>query len=188
MTNTGYMTSDRTEGGDECLTPRYGIEPVIKYLKAKNFKTIWCPFDEEHSMFVRVLRQHGFKVVHSHLNTGEDFFKTRKQADCIVSNPPFSKKDEILTRLYELDLPFMVILPQNALQSGERVKLFIKHGLEFLGFDKRIGYYTNGELDGWKKGNHFASAYFCRNVLPQKMIFEILHPVQEPYYSIEDML
>lgn len=190
MTNTGYMTSDRTEGGDECLTPRYGVMPIVKYLKQKRYNNIWCPFDKEHSLFVRVLRQEGFMVICTHLEDGFDFFnyKPNDFIDCIVSNPPFSKKDAVLKRLYELDIPFAVILPQNALQSGERVKMFIKYGLEFLGFDKRIGYYTNGELDGWKPGNHFASAYFCRNVLPEKMVFEILKPVQEPYYSLEDLI
>ena len=34
-----------------------------------------------------------------------------------------------------------------------------------------------------KFGNHFASAYFCKDFLPKDLIFEILEPKQEPYYE-----
>nr|DAK43963.1 MAG TPA: adenine-specific methyltransferase [Caudoviricetes sp.] len=35
--------------------------------------------------------------------------------DCIVSNPPFSKRDNIFLRLYELGLPFAMIMNNNGL-------------------------------------------------------------------------
>lgn len=188
MTNTGYMTSDRTAGGDECLTPRYAVEPIIKYLKGKGYNIIWCPFDKSHSMFVRVLKREGFIVKASHIQNGGDFFTGEPdEYDCIVSNPPFSKKDKVLKRLYSLNKPFAVILPLNAMQSVQRVSMYIEHGIQYLGFDRRIGYYTNGEYDEWKTGNHFASAYFCKDVLPEKLIFEKITPVQEPYYDLESM-
>lgn len=187
--NTGYLRADVTKAGDECLTPRYAVLPIIKYLKQREYKTIWCPFDKEHSFFVRVLREHGFDVIYSHIDDGLDFFEYyAHDADCIVSNPPFSIKDQILERLYFLGKPFAVLLPQNALQSERRTGLFMVYGMEYLGFCERIGYYTRGEFDAWKNGNHFASAYFCKDVLPEKMIFESLDKVQEPYFSIEEML
>ena len=73
------------------------------------------------------------------------------------------------------------MLPQNSLQSIKRTKLFIENGVEYLGFDKRACFYTNDELDEIKFGNHFASGYFCKDVLPEKLIFEYLHPKQERY-------
>lgn len=30
---------------DECYTPRYAVEPIIKYIDKT--KIIWCPFDTE---------------------------------------------------------------------------------------------------------------------------------------------
>jgi hypothetical protein len=33
--NKGYLTAGRTAESDECLTPRYVIKPIIKYLQAK---------------------------------------------------------------------------------------------------------------------------------------------------------
>ena len=114
-----------------------------------------------------------FKI---NINLMDDF-------DCIVSNPPFSCKDKILERLYTIGKPFAILLPQNSLQSLGRTKLFMKYGLEYLGFDKRACFYTNNELDKIKFGNHFASGYFCWKVLPEKLIFEELVPVQESYYE-----
>ena len=45
----------------------------------------------------------GHKVIHSHINEGRDFFKTRlkKDPDYIVSNPPYSLKTEVLEELFK---------------------------------------------------------------------------------------
>ena len=192
MMNVRYLTAGRNSESDECLTPRCAVLPIVKYLKQKGFKKIWCPFDLEDSMYVRVLKSADFDVIYTHKNVSDgDFFKIEvPECDCIVSNPPFSKKDEILQRLYEIRKPFAILLPQNALQSNFRTGLFIKYGLEYLGFDKRIPFYTKakGESDEQsysypKMSNHFASAYFCNGVLPEKMILENLTVFGEHYYA-----
>lgn len=184
--NKGYLTSGRDAASDECLTPRYVVEPIIKFLKAKGYKKIWCPFDLDHSLYVRLLRDNGFDVVNTHIKSGGNFFEIDAASidfDCIVSNPPFSFKDQILERLYAIGKPFAILLPQNSLQSKDRTPLFIKYGLEYLGFDRRACFYTNDKLDEIKFGNAFASAYFCKNVLPQNLMFELLYPKQEAYHS-----
>lgn len=63
-------------------------------------------------------------------------------------------------------------MPINALQGKTRVDLFLKYGLELIVFDLRIDYHTNQNLEITTKGNHFGSAYFCHNVLEEKMIFK----------------
>ena len=186
--NKAYLKSGRTAKSDECLTPRYVVKPIIKYLKNKNYKKIWCPFDQSHSLYVDELKKNGFTVINTHIKDGSNFFNVDYKTidfDCIVSNPPFSLKDKVLERLYKINKPFAILLPQNSLQSISRTKLFIENGLEYLGFDKRACFYTNNELKEIKFGNHFASGYFCKNVLPEKLIFEYLYPVQEPYDTIE---
>lgn len=183
--NIGYLTAGRTSLSDEVLTPRYAVEPIVKYLRRKEFRTILCPFDKQDSWFVRVLVKNGFKVVFSHLQDGKDFFSYTKEElreiDCIVSNPPYSIKTQVLRRLYELGVPFMMLLPQNCLQSKERTALFIQYGLEYLGFDSRICFYSNNDLTHIKTGNSFASGYFCWNVLPEKLVFEKIVLIQEQY-------
>lgn len=90
-------------------------------------------------------------------------------------------KDQVLERLYKLDKPFMVLFPVQVLQGKKRTKLFMKYGLEYLGFDSRPCFYTKNDLSSIKTGNHFASGYYCRNVLPEKLIFEELKLIQEPF-------
>ena len=180
--NKGYLTAGRGPESDECLTPRYGVIPIVKHLKAKGYKKIWCPFDMDDSQYVRVLKSEGFAVLNSHLEYGQDFFIINSlTCDAIVSNAPFSCKDAILKRLYLIGIPFAILLPQNSLQAIGRVDMFIKHGLEYLGFDRRINFYTRGILTHWQPGNHFASGYFCKDVLPEKLLLEKLQPIQEPY-------
>lgn len=189
--NKGYLTCDKTAEGDEVITPRYAVEPIVKYIKDKGYKTIWCPFDKEHSQYVRVLQRECFEVI---ATGGCNFFNIPKlKCDCIVSNPPFSCKDDILKKCYEMKIPFALLLPQNSLQSNKRTKMFIDNGLEYLGFDSRICFYTRSkdisgnyrwnasDLEKIKIGNHFASAYFCWNMLPEKLILETIDVIQEPY-------
>ena len=170
--NKGYLTSDRTSAGDEVYTPFYAVYPLLKYLDKS--KIIWLPFDEEWSAFNQLLIENGFNVVRSSLTQGKDFFNYEPEHwDILISNPPFSKKDEILERCYKLGKPFAVLLPMNSLQGKKRYKYFIQ-GIQLLSFDSRVNYHTNGNFEDFTKGNHFASAYFCRGILPKDLIIEEL--------------
>lgn len=184
--NQAYLSASNSPESDECLTPRYAVLPLIKHLIARGYWNIHCPFDLPLSQYVRVLSAHGFKVTCGHLQTGQDFFTSEPPlgTQCIISNPPFSCKDDVLRRLYALGLPFAVLLPQNSLQSIERVGMFMEHGLEYLGFDRRVCFYTRGNLESWPSANHFASGYFCRTVLPTPLQFERLEPIQEHYFAV----
>jgi len=121
-----------------------------------------------------VILEGGYEVVRSHLDDGKDFFTYEPDDyDVIVSNPPFSIKDNILGRLYELNKPFAVLLPMNSLQGKSRFKLF-NQGIQLLTFDQRIGYHKQDKMDEPVEGSPFATAYFCRDVLPKDLIIEEL--------------
>lgn len=116
----------------------------------------------------------GYNVVRSHIDDGQDFFKYEPDDyDIIVSNPPFTIKDKILERLYELEKPFAILLPLNSLQGQSRFKYF-ERGLQLLSFDQRIGYHNVNSMDKTVEGSPFATAYFCRNLLPRDLIIEKL--------------
>ena len=168
--NEGYLTSKSTKESDEVYTPHYAVKPILKYLKPNS--TIWCPFDKEWSAFVSVLKDAGHKVIFTHIDTGDNFFFTKRECDYIISNPPFSLKDDVLATLYELGKPFMMLLPLPSLQAKGRYEMFNENGLELLVFDDRIGYHTIDNMIESRKGNHFASIFFCWKVLPKQLIFE----------------
>lgn len=128
----------------------------------------------------RVLGGGGYDVTRSHIDDGQDFFEYEPdEYDVIVSNPPFSIKDKILERLYELNKPFAVLLPTNSLQGKKRYELF-KRGIQLLCFDSRIGFHYPDSMDVPKSWNSFSSSYFCRDVLPRDLIIEKLNKYDCP--------
>mgnify|MGYP004488052425 CR=1 FL=1 len=182
--NVGYLTSDRENS--ELYTPYYAIDPILKYLPKD--KIIWCPFDEEWSAFYNKLKEERFNVVRSSLKEGQDFFEYEPDKwDILVSNPPFSIKDKILERLYSFNKPFAVLLPLNSLQGKTRYKYF-KQGIQILSFDTRICYHNKDSMNLVVKGSPFATAYFCRNLLPKDLIVEKLTTYERPLLKENDLI
>jgi hypothetical protein len=70
--NVGYLTAATDKASDEVFTPRYAVTPIVKYIKKDS--VIWCPFDEEDSEYVRLLRENGNTVIATHIFNGQNFF------------------------------------------------------------------------------------------------------------------
>lgn len=176
--NIGILKSDKTADGDECYTPYYAVDPLLEFIPKD--KIIWCPFDEEWSAFYQTLKQGRYQVVRSSLTEGQDFFSYEpEQWDIMISNPPFSKKDEVLQRAYELGKPFALLLPANSIQGKKRFQIF-QNEIQMLCFDVRIDFHTNGNMQSSTKGTPFGSAYFCRGFLPSKLELRELHKYEKP--------
>lgn len=174
--NIGYLTSDK--GDNELYSLFFIVDHIAKYLSKD--KVIWCPFDEEWSAFYRRLKELGFTVIRSSLAEGQDFFTYEpSEWDVIVSNPPFSIKDKVLGRLYSLNKPFAILLPLNSLQGKSRYKYF-SGGVQLLSFDARVCYHNHKHMDRVVKGSSFATAYFCKDILPNDLIIEKLNEYERP--------
>lgn len=165
------MTNNNIRGmytkNDEHYTPRVLVEPIVQYIPKGS--TVWCPFDTANSEFVLVLKEHGFKVIHSHIWEGKDFFEFEpdEHYDCIVSNPPFSLKLEVFERLFALGKPFAVLMNSMAEQYQNVGYFFYEKSLEGkfiqkLNPDKKVSF--NGGTSS------FNTAYFCWNFLPRDYI------------------
>ena len=100
------------------------------------------------------------------------FLLQLKKYDYIISNPPFSIKDDILKRLWELDKPYAILLPIPSLQGQKRFP-YMKD-CQALIFDKRINYFKDLKTKEIQKGVSFGSFYLCRDFLSQDLIFEEL--------------
>lgn len=160
---------------DEFYTPRYAIYPIVKYLDEKGYKRIWCPFDTKDSLYVKVLTENGFEVIHSHIAEGGDFFAVHHDCDAIVSNPPYSLKTEVFERLFQLGKPFAMLVGVVGLfESTKRFKMFRDNDFEILYFNKRVSYFNRyGELET-SINPPFASVCVCKDILPKQIVFDVL--------------
>ena len=94
----------------------------------------------------------------------------------IITNPPYSLKDEFLKRCYEYKKPFCLLLPITALEGKARGQMFRENGIEVLVLDGRVQFMENmiKDYNKTKSGNWFNTSWFCWNVLKDKLIFEKL--------------
>lgn len=162
--NKGYLTAKTDKASDEVYTPAYAVKAILPYIPP-HYTRVWCPFDEEDSEYVIQLRKAGYKVIASHIDNDQNFFyyEPESEYDVIISNPPFSIKDDVIKRLYELDKPYAILLPVPALQGQKRFS-YMKDCQAVI-FDKRINYFTNKQTKEIQKGVSFGSFYLCRHFL-----------------------
>ncbi len=152
---------------DELYTPPEAIYPLIKYLPPKPY-TVWECTDYGDSNISKILTDYGYRVISTHKNKGFDFLTDKPQFDfdIIITNPPYSLKNQFLKRAYQIGKPFCFLLPITTLEGKFRGNLFRQYGVEVLVLDKRINFMQN------KKNVWFNTSWFCWKVLPEKLIFE----------------
>jgi len=150
---------------DDYMTPKYAWEN-IKHLIPKN-KVIWEAFYGD-GKSGKYLEELGFNTIHEPI----DFFENNK-GDIIVSNPPFSKSKEIITRLKQLDKPFIIIMPSSKINTSYMRENFMNKGLQIIIPRKRIQFtkLVNGKKpENWKNSCNFDCFYYCYKIGLEKDI------------------
>lgn len=166
-----FSTQIKHSNTDEWYTTEESVRLIIPFLNKGGYKRILCPFDKSESNFVKVLTDNGFDVTYSHIETGTDFFDINNlnDYDAIVSNPPFSKRQAILEKLFAANVPFAMILNFNGLfDSKTRWNLFKNNTFELLVPLGRMHFF-NENCEG--NSPNFQSVYVCKNMLPKQIVF-----------------
>ena len=159
-------------GNDEFYTPQYEIEPLLKYIPAG--KAIWFPFDTKDSNFVKMFYERN-QCYFTHLENGEDFFthKPLIKIDYIISNHPYSIKTEVLQKLFEMKIPFAMLVGVAGLfESQRRFGMFRDNKFEIMYLNKRVSYFKDYSEQKPSLNPPFSSVYVCRNILPEQIVFE----------------
>jgi hypothetical protein len=152
---------------DDYMTPRYAWEWIKDFIPKD--KVIWEAFygDGESG---KILSDLGFNVIHEET----DFF-TNNLGDVIVSNPPFSKKKEVMTRLKEIDKPFIIICPSSMINTKYIRNLFKDDRLQIIIPNKRINFkkLIDGKVpDNWGDRCNFDCFYYCWKMnLPNDIVW-----------------
>jgi len=154
---------------DDYMTPKYAWENITDYIP-KN-KVIWEAFYGDGTSG-KYLKELGYTVIHEPI----DFFESN-EGDIIVSNPPFSKSKEVLTRLKELNKPFVVLFPSSKINTQYVRNLFkeSEDKLQIIIPRKRIHFLK--QIDGktpenWKNACNFDCFYYCWKMnLPRDIVW-----------------
>ncbi len=144
---------------DHVATPRWVVENIYKIIDINQFKSIWFPFNNYDSHFKLKADELNlkYKVTHIFDDLGNDFFKTEPPENCdlLISNPPFSKQNQIIKRTFDLIeskkiKSFCLLLPLSTLETPTRADMYEKYidKLSILIFKKRIHFLnTSGSFN-----------------------------------------
>ena len=162
-------------GSDEQATPDYGVQPIIEYIPKDAI--IWCPFDKEHSEFVKQIQANGNKVIFSHIDQDQDFFEYEPEThwDIIISNPPFKDKRKFFERALSFKKPICLLMTLAWLNDRYSKQVFInaKVDMQLLMFDKRMKFINP---DGRPNNKiTFSSGYYCVDFLPKDIVLKELN-------------
>ena len=156
------MSTTNLVANDEYYTPPDAWTDIARYIPRD--KKIWEPFNTtvdarslESSEHLRTL---GFDVVAVPYDpeTGANDFFASERGDIVVSNPPFTRKRDVLKRLRDLGKPFILILPVPTINTGYFREMFLQD--EHLGIiipRKRINFRNKRNASS----NCFECYYYC---------------------------
>ncbi len=169
------MRMDKVAGSrnDEFYTPSYAIKPLVKYVQSGAH--IWCPFDTDESLIVKEFRSAKFTISTTHIQNGFDFFETDPRGDVIISNPPYSMKGEVFQRLFDIGLPFAMLVGVVGLfESQKRFSMFRDNPFEIMWLNKRVAYFKSYEEQKPSLNPPFSSVWVTSNLLPSGNVFEVV--------------
>ena len=157
------MSFTDDKDSDNYITNKEDWEKIKEYIPKD--KKIWAPFycDGKQKEYFKDM---GFDIIHE----DKDFFSYTPDYDIIIDNPPFSKKKDILTRIKELDKPFILIIP-SVMLCYKYFQNYFKDDLQIIISLKRIKFcHINSTNKNYTPP--YASFYFCYKMnLKKDLIF-----------------
>lgn len=147
---------------DELYTPESAIDILIPYLNKEWI--IWeCAYGT--GKLAGHLESKGFKVIG---NKDFNFLKegVQEHFDCIITNPPFSKKIDFIDKCYHWNKPFALLLPLTTLEGIKIQSMFKENGIQIL--------FPRGRIDfNGKKAPWFYTCWFTYGLnLPKELNYD----------------
>jgi len=166
MIPKALITSDKGATGDERYTPAYAVRPLLPYLP-QGWR-YYEPTAGKSQSIVEALQSVGLKVKAG--NT--DFLRAGlhpSMYDCIVTNPPYSIKDQFIGHCFRIGKPFALLLPIPALQGNVRGEMFSAAGvdLSIIVLNQRVAFSGSSP--------HFGVMWLCYKIpMPQLQFVNIV--------------
>lgn len=161
----------KVSNSDYFYTPTWVTELLLRHISFRGKIVLEPACGERH--IVNYLKGSGISCYGFDIKSSYDFLKTSKDKvrltyDCIITNPPFSLKDQFIEKCIEIGIPWVLLLPIQSIQGKKRNELFSKvEDLSIIIPNKRVAFI------GGKNSPNFASAWFCSGFkLPKQLIFD----------------
>ena len=146
---------------DDYMTPKHAWENIA-HLIPKD-KIMWEAFYGDGTSGTH-LRDLGFNTIHEPIDFFDD--DTVPEYDILISNPPFSQSKNIMNRLYELDKPFILIMPAAKINTSY-FRRWRDRNIQIVIPRKRIHFtkLVDGIVpDNYKSSCNFDCFYYCYKI------------------------
>ena len=155
---------------DNLYTQQEAIKFLCDNINLTNIKSVWeCASGTGN--ISNYLNDLGINVICTDIEQGNDFMISNYPCNAIITNPPYSKKNQFLKRAFELGKPFAMLLPLTTLESSLRNELFRDKNIHVLIPNKRFDF--TGKKNCW-----FATAWFYWKMdLPERLNFRKVNAV-----------
>ena len=152
---------------DEWYTPIEIVKTMLNVFPPKAGDKILLPFDTDKSNFTKVIVCEYDPLAIYCIN---DFLTKDYKFDYLITNPPYSNKDEIIARCIETGRPCVLVLPIDTLGGVQRHKLFSKTNISVYVPTKRIKFIS--ETGGQTKSPAHHSIIMLINAPKNEIIYE----------------
>ena len=129
-----------------------------------------CPFDSKDIEFVKYGLDKGYKIIYGI----QDFLEKDYDYDYLITNPPFSIKDDVIKKCIKNGKRSCLVLPISSLSGVRRHSIFKENYIKLNVFipTRRVSYFN---LDGTKKkGSNFESIFMIldKDIIENKIKYE----------------
>ena len=152
---------------DEWYTPLETVKTMLKVFPPKEGDHICLPFDTKKSNFYKVITKDYDPQAIYGIN---DWLTEDYEYDYLITNPPYSNKDEIIERCIESGKPCVLVLPIESLGGVKRHALYKKTNIAIYVPTKRIKFISEDGEDSKAPAHH--SIVMLINAKRTEIIFE----------------
>jgi hypothetical protein len=169
------FNTDNNGESNELYTRYIEAKKLVDFLEDYDLKDkiIWCPFDKNTSYIVIALKERGYKVFYTHIDTGEDFLNYIPyfDFDIMISNPPFSKRTRFFNKINSYNKPYIMLQPLMFFNNNSMINNLIKDSkrYRFLCPINRMGFIT--KVKEYEKSTRFYSFWLCKDLFLDKDVF-----------------
>ena len=159
-----FKTKKGNKSEDSYMTPRHAWADIEAYLPKD--KIVWEAFygDGKSAEYIKELNCNV-------ISEDVDFFESKIDFNIIVTNPPYSCKPNVFSRLKELNKPFILLVPSSTITKKFYKDTGFAEKCGIIIPKRRIHFIRNGEQT---RRSWFDVIYVCyqiKDVNPREIIY-----------------